>query len=325
MCTAISVNGFFGRNLDYEQDFGEQVMIMPRNFPFSFSNGKTLDTHCALIGMGIVEKGIPLFFDATNEWGLSMAGLNFPHNAVYHEEGKDESVASFELIPYILLQCKSLEEARELLLHIYVSDRAFSKDLHPTPLHFMVSDGVESLTVEPVAEGLCVYHNPVGVLTNNPPFLMQMNDLQRYMGLSEKTPQNRFFKDLVLKAESRGMGALGLPGDWSSASRFVRACFVREHSCFKGNSQEQVEQFFHILDAVAQPFGCVEVTEGMYEKTRYSSCCDVTRGIYYYTTYENRQITAVRMQDADLTGDALTLYPLVKTPQIALAKPNYRD
>ena len=89
MCTAISVtvkDNYFGRNLDFEHSFGEKVIITSRNFKFSFRNGKKIEKHYAIIGMGIERKGFPLYFDATNEAGLSAAGLNFPYSARYTEE-----------------------------------------------------------------------------------------------------------------------------------------------------------------------------------------------------------------------------------------------
>lgn len=320
MCTAITYqtrDHYFGRNLDLEYSYHEVVTITPRNYPFRFRKTTGLKTHYAMIGMAHVADGFPLYYEATNETGLSMAGLNFPDNADYKPEapGKD-NVAPFEFIPWLLGQCADLAQARELLARVNLIRLPFSADLPLSPLHWMISDRSGSITVECVRGGLWVYDNPVGVLTNNPPFDFQMLNLTNYMGLSRDAPVNRFCPELDLKPYCLGMGAMGLPGDLSSASRFVRAAFTRLNSVSGGSESESVSQFFHILGSVAQQRGCVRLENGSYEVTLYSSCCNTDRGVYYYTTYENSQITAVDMHREDLNGQTLSVYPLITGQQI---------
>lgn len=320
MCTAITYqtrDHYFGRNLDLEYSYHEVVTITPRNYPFRFRKTNGLKTHYAMIGMAHVADGFPLYYEATNETGLSMAGLNFPDNADYKPEapGKD-NVAPFEFIPWLLGQCADLAQARELLARVNLIRLPFSANLPLSPLHWMISDRSGSITVECVRGGLWVYDNPVGVLTNNPPFDFQMLNLTNYMGLSRDAPVNRFCPELDLKPYCLGMGAMGLPGDLSSASRFVRAAFTRLNSVSGGSESESVSQFFHILGSVAQQRGCVRLENGSYEVTLYSSCCNTDRGVYYYTTYENSQITAVDMHREDLNGQALSVYPLITGQQI---------
>ena len=112
------------------------------------------------------------------------------------------------------------------------------------------------------------------------------------------------------------MGAMGMPGDLSSASRFVKAAFTRMNSVSGNSEEESVSQFFHILGSVEQQRGCVCLGEGKYEITVYSSCCNMDRGIYYYRTYENSQITAVDMHKEATDGKALIRYPMIKEQQI---------
>ena len=181
----------------------------------------------------------------------------------------------------------------------------------------MIADADECIVVESMKDGIKVYDNPFGVLTNNPPFEQQCFQLNNYQGLSPKQPENTFAPGTPLQAYSRGMGALGLPGDLSSSSRFVRAAFTRQHSRSGDSEVESVAQFFHILGSVEQQRGCCEVRDGQYEITLYTSCCNAARGIYYYTTYENRQITAVDMHRENLNGSALIRYPLITDQQIA--------
>lgn len=322
MCTAATYRTkdfYFGRTLDYEFSYGEEITVTPRNYPFSFRYLPEKREHYAIIGMAHVEEDYPLYYDAVNEKGLGMAGLNFVGNAVYGEvrEGK-ENVAVFELIPYILSQCENTEEARELLGKIQITDSRFKEQLPNGRLHWIIADEKEAITVESVTEGLKIYENAPGVLTNNPPFPMQMFQLNNYMQLSSRQPENLFSDQLSLETYSRGMGALGLPGDLSSASRFVRVAFTKLHARSGEGEADSVGQFFHILGSVEQTRGCCELENGKYEITIYTSCCNATKGIYYYTTYTNRQITAVDMHREKLDGTELIRYPMLEEEQIRL-------
>lgn len=320
MCTAVTYQTkdfYFGRTLDYEYSYCEAVTVTPRNFSLQFRNKKPVENHYAMIGMAYVVKDYPLYYDGVNEKGLAMAGLNFVGNAVYGKcvSGRD-NVAQFEFIPWILSQCASVKEAEDLIARTNLTDTAFSSELPPAQLHWIIADREKAVTVESVKEGIRIYPNPVGVLTNNPPFDVQMFQLNNYMHLSPKAHRNHFSDRLQLQAYSRGMGALGLPGDLSSQSRFVRASFVKQNSVSGETEEESVSQFFHILGAVEQQRGCCELENGEYEITIYTSCCNTDKGIYYYTTYDNHQITAVDMHKEDLNGESLACYPLITQQQI---------
>ena len=315
MCTAATYQTkdfYFGRTLDYEFSYGEEIVVMPRNFPISFRHMGEMNHHYALIGMAHLAGQFPLFYDAINEKGLGMAGLNFVGNAKYQPftEGRD-NVASFEFIPWILGQCSSVKEARLLLDKMNLVDTAFSKELPPAQLHWIIADKEGAITVESVKDGLKIYDNPAGVMTNNPPFNEQMFNLNNFMHLSPKSPANQFSDKLPLNTYSRGMGALGLPGDLSSQSRFVRVAFVKMNSVSGDSESESVSQFFHILGSVDQQKGCCDVGEEKYEYTIYTSCCNASKGIYYYNTYENHQISGVDMHRENLDGSALSRYPLI--------------
>ena len=320
MCTAISYktkDHYFGRNLDLEYSYNETVTITPRNFIFEFRKVGKMKSHFAMIGMAYIADGYPLYYDATNEKGLSIAALNFPQNAHYKPfcEGKD-NITPFELIPWILAQCATVSEAERLLEQINILNENFNDELPLSPLHWIISDKERSITLESVKAGIKVYDNFVGVLTNNPTFDYQLFNLNNYMALTSGTPQNTFALDnnLQLKTYSRGMGAMGLPGDYSSMSRFVRAIFVKMNSVSGNSENESVCHFFHILQSVAMPRGCVKVGENDYAVTIYSSCCNTDRRIYYYTTYNNNQINAIDMHKENLNGNALITYSL-KTQQ----------
>ncbi len=320
MCTAASYTTrdfYFGRTLDYEFSYGEEIIITPRNYPLHFRHMPAHPNHYAMIGIAHVMDTYPLYYEAVNEAGLAIAGLNFVGNAHYEETtpGKD-NIASFELIPWILCQCSNIAQAKKLLANIHIVSTPFSKELPTSQLHWLIADRESAITVESVADGLHIFDNPVGILTNNPPFECQMHQLSRYMSLSPRNPENQFSKQLPLNAYSRGMGAMGLPGDLSSESRFVRAAFVKMNSLCDGSEEESLSQFFHILASVEQQKGCCEVAESAFEYTIYTSCYNASRGVFYYTTYSNRQITAVDMHRENLDGDSLIRFPLITKQQI---------
>ena len=251
MCTAATYQTrdfYFGRTLDYEFSYGNEVTISPRGYTFAFRHAGRLASHYAIIGMAHVAQDYPLYYDAMNEKGLCMAGLNFVGNAAYANviPGR-ENVAQFELIPYLLGQCASVAEARDRLARLQLVGTPFSAQLPAAQLHWLLADQHQAVVIESMADGLHIYDNPVGVLTNNPPFPQQLFQLNNYMSLSPRQPENRFAPQLPLIPYSRGMGALGLPGDLSSASRFVRVAFTRMNAVSGDSETESVSQFFHIL------------------------------------------------------------------------------
>jgi len=324
MCTAITFSSkdfYFGRTLDHEQTYGEEVVISPRNHPLPFRQLPTFEQHYAIIGIAHVAEGYPLYYDAANEKGVCMAGLNFPGYAHYGNcLDQKKNVASFELIPWVLGQCSSIRDVQELLQGLQLTGISFSQKYPATPLHWMVADRTQCLVIEPLESGLQVYDNPVGVLTNNPPFDDQMFQLCNYMHLSPQPPHNHFSQTVHLKPYSRGMGAIGLPGDFSSQSRFARAAFIKLNSIC--SEHESLSQFFHILASVNVARGCCRLTDDVCEITQYTSCCNASKGIYYYTTYANRRIAAVDMHLEALDGKELSRFPLIHGEDVRMIKKN---
>lgn len=319
MCTAISYKGihnYFGRNLDLEYTYSEFVTITPRNYLFKFRNEDSINNHFAMIGMATIADNYPLYYEATNEAGLSVAALNFPGNAVYKTRSQNKiNISSFEFIPYILSKYKSIEDLRDELKNINITNSSFNEKYPHSPLHWLISDSIESITIEPIESGIKIYDNPIGVLTNNPPFDYHMYHLSNYLNLTREEPVNRFTNQIDLTPYSRGMGSVGLPGDLSSSSRFIKAAFTKFNVLPGHSISENIGQFFHILSSVEQQEGCVKAND-KFEKTVYSCCCDTETGIYYYRTYENTQITAVNMFHENLDQDKITSYPLIKKQQI---------
>lgn len=321
MCTAVTYrtkDHYFGRNLDYEYSYQETVTITPRDYVFHFRRLPPMEHHYALIGMAMVSNDYPLYYDATNEHGLSIAGLNFPHSAKYMPEmSEKDNVTPFELIPWVLGCCKTAAEAVIKLKNANLVNISFSKEFPLSPLHWIMADSEHTVVIEQTDAGLQIFENPVGILTNEPPFPFHMTNLQNYLHVTSEEAVNRFAPAVALHAYSRGMGGIGLPGDLSSASRFVKAAFTKLNSVSSNTEFASISQVFHILGSVAQQQGCVKVGQS-YEKTIYTSCCNTTKGIYYYTTYENSQITGIRLHGIDLDTDKLVSYPLIKDQQIRM-------
>lgn len=320
MCTAATYTGdgfYFGRTLDNFCSFGEEIVISPRRRIFRLRNGNAVQNHHAIIGMACVADNYPLYYDAVNECGLCMAGLNFVGNAKFRPPcGGKDNIATFELIPYILGTCATVRQARDKLANINITDVVFSAEYPTAQLHWLIADRREVITLESTESGINLYDNPVGILTNNPTFPEQLFALNNYMALSPKQPQNSFCCKLDLDKYSLGMGAIGLPGDLSSQSRFVRAAFTKLNSTVCDCEEKSLSQFFHILGSVSQTLGCCITDDNSMEWTIYTSCCNADKGIYYYTAYDNRQITAVDMNRVNLDGSALVRYSLINTQQI---------
>ena len=339
MCTCITYdNGdfYFGRNLDLDCSFGEKVVITPRNFPLDFRLAGRKEQHYAMIGMASAVSRFPLYAEAVNEKGLCMAGLNFPGNAYYQKpEGRGMELASFEIIAWILGNYSTVAEVKNDLEKMKIVDLAFSEKMLPAPLHWMLADRERCIVIEQTKDGLKRYDNPFGVLTNNPPFEYHLMNMNNYLNLTPENPKMRFVREgktvqsedrpevmpgdqteaqpevqdgrkIRLAPYSQGMGAIGLPGDFSSASRFVRAAFLRCNSVSGPEEDANVAQFFHILSNVAMVRGAVVTAEGKYDITTYSCCVNADTGTYYYRTYDDSRLHCVRMDSADLDGDRLT-------------------
>lgn len=315
MCTAIGLKNndfYFGRTLDLEYDFGQQVVITPRNHNIITRQYKNHDNTYAIIGMATVVDNRCLYAEACNEYGLSIAGLNFPSFAKYHKVNKSMiNLTPFEIIPYILGTCKNIKEAKILIKDLNIIDESYSNTMPNSPLHWIISDESNSIVLESMEDGLKVYDNPFNILTNNPPFDYHIMNMSNYINLKPNQTTNTLTKEIDLKIMGQGYGAYGLPGDYSPVSRFVKAFFTKTNSVSDTDEDSNVSQFFHIMDSVTMPKGSVITPSNMMDITRYTSCINTNKGIYYYTTYNNRQINQVSLHNVDLNTSELYVYPLI--------------
>ena len=344
MCTSIALFecNCFGRNLDLDRGFGEKVVIMPRRFPLHFHHASNLDRHHAMIGMAAVVDDHPLYAEAMNEHGLYMAGLNFPGNAHYEDavpEG-NTALAPDELIPWILGTCQNIEEAKEKLQSISLARIPFTRHdgqtLPLAPLHWHIADQHGALVLETMECGNFLYEDPVGVLTNNPPFPFHQMNLNQYQHLSASPVQNKIAPALDLQrfGEIGKKGVLALMCDSTNAerkgftmsertvgktfdnifaehknTRIIIATFASNARC-EDQEHSRVAQFFRLLDTVAMPRGSVITEQGREDITIYSCCMSKATQTYYCKTYESAGICAVSMRPEMMDDKQLHIYDL---------------
>ena len=320
MCTCINFktkDNYFGRNLDLEYRFNEKVVITPRNYKFNLKNGTSITSKYSMIGMATVVSNYPLYAEATNEKGLSMAGLYFPKNACFFKEEDNKlNLSPYELIPYFLGLYSSISEIKKDITKLNITNTPFSKEMPVSDLHWMRSDESECIVIEQMEDGLKVYNNPIGVLTNNPPFEYHLNNINNYSNLSPYNSENTFSNKINLNQYGQGMGAIGLPGDNSPASRFIRASFNKLNSKCEDDEKSSVTQFFHILDSVSMVQGTTITKENKNDITTYSCCINTSKGIYYYKTYTNNQIIAIKMSEKEKNNKYLSIFDLIEEQQI---------
>ncbi|MBQ8746273.1 MAG: linear amide C-N hydrolase [Clostridia bacterium] len=311
MCTAIhetKCGHLLGRTLDLEKSYGECVLHTPRKFSFAFRHEGICEQHLEILGVGIVQNGFPLYFDAMNDSGLCAAGLNFPGNAVYQPPCANRvNLASFELIPYILSYCRDVKDAETVLQSVNITADSFSAVMPPSPLHWIFADKERCIVAEPMQNGLILHENRFGVLTNNPPFPYHEWRLTDCMGIGADPLESRLCPGIDLTHYSRGAGGIGLPGDFSSSSRFIRAVFAKNHTA---ESSDPVSRFFRMMDTVSIPNGCVKTETGENVRTVYTSCADTETMTYYFTTYTCRHIRAVRMTETLADKEILSVFPM---------------
>lgn len=312
MCTAIRFNErYFGRTFDYEKSFGETLMVTPREKMQILASSNRY----AMMGVGVNFEGTPMYFDGINEWGLTMAALNFPHFAAYRLPVMNgTNIPSGRLIAHVLGLCRSVDEACEMLGKITVTSEN-EEAIKSTPLHWIISDGRRCIVVESVAEGLKAYDNSVGVLTNSPelPFhLLRLSDV------AHLSPRNPAVTTSEKSFYSRGMGAIGLPGDFSSSSRFVRAAFLKEY-CFEKSmelGEWEINRTFDVLSSVSIPKGAVLSDDGFPVFTRYTAVIDMEKPSYCLTTASCRSVHKISLTDSLCNGKGIQRYSIYREENI---------
>ena len=325
MCTGLALETkdglhLFGRNMDIEYSFNQSIIFIPRNFKcVNKSNKKELTTKYAVLGMGTIFDDYPTFADGMNEKGLGCAGLNFPVYVSYSKEdieGKT-NIPVYNFLLWVLANFSSVEEVKEELKNANIVDIPISENIPNTTLHWMISDITgKSIVVEQTKEKLNVFDNNIGVLTNSPTFDWHVANLNQYVGLRYNQVPEFKLGDQSLTALGQGTGLVGLPGDFTPASRFIRVAFLRDAMIKNDKDSIDLIEFFHILNNVAMVRGSTRTVEEKSDLTQYTSCMCLEKGIYYYNTYENNQINAIDMNKENLDGNEIKTYKYNKTLSI---------
>lgn len=318
MCTGLTLetkDGYhlFGRSMDIPLEFNQSVNLIPRNFNWkNVITNKITKTKYAILGMSTIIDDHPMLADGLNEMGLSCAGLYFGGFAEYEKDlisGK-ENIGPHDFILWTLGNFQNISELKEALKNLNIVDKPFSSSVPLALLHWIVSDkSGNSIVIEKIKDKLNIWDNPVGVLTNSPPFDWHLINLRQYIGLRPKQFDNIKFSSLEISPFSQGTGAFGLPGDFTSPSRFVRATFLKNNITCIDNEVEGITAFFHILSNCSMPSGSIVTSDNHNYKTIYTSamCCET--GTYYYHTYDNRQITSIHLFKEDLDSKEIKNYP----------------
>ncbi|MPQ43833.1 choloylglycine hydrolase [Clostridium tarantellae] len=325
MCTGLLLKTkdgehLFGRNMDIEFSFNQQVGVIPRSFTYASTvNNEKFITKYAIIGMMTLMAGHPMLADGMNEKGLACAGLNFPGYSYLSDESKEgaHNIPCHDFMLWMLGQFQSVKELKEELKNLNLMNKPFGPNIPEATLHWMVTDKTgECIVIENTKEKLSIFDNTVGVLTNSPTFDWHLTNLRQYMGLSSEQVISTKWDREELSPLGVGVGAVGMPGDETPASRFIRAAFLRHFLMLNEIEHVDIGEFYHILNNVAMTSGAVRTPEKKSDLTQYSSCMSLEKGIYYYNTYKNNQINAINMHNEDLDGNEIKVYPYSEELQI---------
>ncbi|RLP07639.1 choloylglycine hydrolase [Propionibacterium australiense] len=304
MCTGIRFtdsagNMYFGRNLDWSTSYGERVVITPKGFPVRWAFLDDAPAAHAVIGMGIVFEDHPLYFDCGNDAGLAVAGLNFPGYAHYEDGPADgrTNVAAYEFPLWVASTFSTVDEVEAALSGTAIVGRPVSEELGVSLLHWIIGDGRRSIVVEYMADGMHVHQDTVDTLANQPTFDWHLENLRSFITATGDLPQPAHWRDAELVPFGSGAGMRGIPGDYYSPSRFVKAAFLNAHYPTKDTETENVARLFHTLGNVSMVDGAALMANGAYERTLYTGCFSARTGTYYYSTYDDPALRRVRLAD----------------------------
>lgn len=298
-------NMYFGRNLDWNVGFGQKVLITPRNYKHNSAFLGERSSKYAIIGMGIAVEGTPLYFDCGNEAGLAVAGLNFPGYAQYEDvpvQGKD-NVAAYEFPLWVAMSFDSVDEVKDALENTAIVARPFNDKYPVSMLHWIIGDKDKSIVVEYTKNGMEVFDDDCDVLTNQPGFGWHRENLRNYMNLDSAMPESVKWHDSKMSPFGSGSMMRGIPGDYYSTSRFVRAAYHNTHYPTQSTEEGNVSRLFHTLASVAMIDGAAQMSDGSFEKTVYTGGFSSATNTYYYNTYEDFGVRSVKLGDYGIDGE----------------------
>lgn len=307
MCTSITLqtqkgNTFFGRTMDFSYPLDPELYIVPKGYQWnSILNGQSFQNQYNFISIG-QDISPTSFADGVNDAGFAAAVLYFPGYAVYdtedYRDSSRTSIAALELLPYLLGYCSSVEHAARLLKKVRIVGTKDAVTQSVAPLHWIIADkNGRCAVIEKTENGLFLWKNPLGVLTNSPDFPWHMTNLRNYMNVEPFQKQEVSWDSVTLTPFGQGTGTFGLPGDYSPPSRFVRTAYQKSHINPPADDLEAVISCFHIMESVSIPKGVVMTDRQTPDYTQYTAFMNLAEGEYYFKTYDDNSITAARLHD----------------------------
>ncbi|WP_194191014.1 choloylglycine hydrolase family protein [Clostridium chrysemydis] len=316
MCTSLTLTTkdnkhLLARTMDFPMEFGQSVHFIPRKYKWvnAIDNSENI-TKLALVGMAAIIDKHPVFADGVNEKGLACATLYLPGFAKYDlESGEKFGLASYDFVLWMLSKYSNIEEIKEDIKNITFVEKELSLLKIAPPFHWIVTDkSGKSIVVEKTEEGLEVHDNPVGVMTNSPNFKWHLENLRQYIGVHPMQNSKIKLGELELSAFGQGSGTLGLPGDYTPPSRFVRAAYSRQNILDIEGEFKGISGAVHALNSCNIPKGIVMTTDRGTDFTIYTSAMCTESGKYYYSTYENRRLTCIDLFKEDLDSKEIKSY-----------------
>lgn len=310
-CTGITLKSrddatVVARTMDWSRtENNSMYVIVPRGHSHqSLLPDGTMDgmEFVSLYGYAGLAAAEPEFIiDGTNEAGLSAALFYFPGYGEYQEyteAAKDISLADFQVVSWILSRFSNIDQVKSAINNV----RIINVDKNAGTVHWRITEPNGRQVVLEIVNGVPnFYENEVGVLTNAPGFPWQLTNLNNYVNLHPGTAGPTKFGPITLRAFGSGSGFLGLPGDFTPPSRFVRAAFLSTYSLQQETGTDSVNQAFHILNNFDVPLGVQFAVGGapnnMPSATQWTVATDLKNKIIYYHTMYNRTVRSLNMAD----------------------------
>lgn len=326
-CTGITLkskdNGVItARTIEWgESEMENLYTIVPRGYiqqsmlPNGETGGMTFSSMYGYVGLAVVEPGWVV--DGMNEAGLSAGLFYFPGYGQYPEynpNDKANTISDFQLVSWILSRFSTVDQVKSAIKNIRVT----SIDPRASTAHWRVTEpSGKQIIIEFINGEAQVYDSELGVLTNSPDYPWQLRNLNNYVNLAPGTAGPIKMGPITLRAFGAGSGLLGLPGDFTPPSRFVRAAFLQTYSIQQDTSYDSVLQAFHILNNFDVPLG-TEFPVGKYpvnmpSATQWTIATDMHDRIVYYHTMYNRTLRSIDINKIDFATIQFQYHPLDAT------------
>jgi choloylglycine hydrolase len=336
MCTGVRLraeNGacVYGRTLEFGKEMESNIIMVPKDFPFTATGNNKSDGiswQAKYAALGANALNLMHLLDGVNEKGLAGGLFYFPGYAEYQkvdDENIKNSLAPWELLTWILTTCEDVDAVKKAVPKIYVSSAILREWGIVPPIHVIVHDQAgKSLVIEYINGNLVMKDNPLGVFTNAPTFEWHLTNLTNYAALSPFNVSTVEWSGIALTPPGQGSGMLGLPGDFTPTSRFVRAAAFSAAVTDIETEAEARDAVFHILNLFDIPRGIIreqQETERYADYTQWTSVVDLKNKRYYWRTYTNHQIHFVDLMQMDTQASHVVVLPMKQEQQFVNQTP----